>query len=84
MKFGITSIGRSTSKWAYVSVRKLSDTAVTASDDSIAKAITGAKAGSLPTSVMSVPCKVVMNGTRTPRARRISRATKAADACGMA
>ena len=43
-----------------MSPRRLSETAVTPSDRSIEKATVSEYDGSLPTSVMSVPCSVVM------------------------
>ena len=51
---------------AQVSVLRLCDTAVTPSDWSMQKATVSVYEGSLPTSVMSVPCRVVITeGTRS-------------------
>ncbi len=50
-----------------VSAARLAETAVTACDCSIENPTTAEYDGSLPTSVMSVPCSVViMRGTFTP------------------
>ncbi len=69
-----------------VSAFKLSETAVTPSDCSIEKAIVSEYDRSLPSSVMSVPCSVVMtDGTRVECVEaRIWRARYAAVACGTA
>ncbi len=58
---------------AIVSARRLFETAVTPCDCSIENATTRAYDGSLPTSVMSVPCSVVnmRGGAGTPSAARI-------------
>ena len=59
---GVTAVSaslRSDTSAAIVSVRRLLDTAVTPCDCSIENATTRAYEGSLPTSVMSVPCSVV-------------------------
>ena len=71
---------------AIVSALRLSDTAVTPSDRSIENATTRAYDGSLPTSVMSVPCSVVIvRGRVQPGAAlRIWSARYAAVACGTA
>ena len=62
IKLGITLILFLTSKSSLVSFLRLSDTAVTIFDLFIEKLITGSKDGSFPTKVISVPCKVVING----------------------
>ena len=69
-----------------VSAFRLWETAVTRSDRSMQNATTRAYDGSLPTSVMSVPCRVVtVLGVATPgAAASISRAMYAAAACGTA
>ncbi len=80
-KFGMTSIGQSTPKTRTVSSRRKALTAVTASLRWITNRVIGRNDGSWPTSVTSVPCRVVMIFTRPPS---ISRARKALAACGMA
>ena len=69
----MTRTSREIRSAAIVSARRLFDTAVTPSDCSIENAITRAYDGSLPTSVMSVPCKVVSirGGVGLPSAVRI-------------
>ena len=55
----MTSMSRRTPSSRQVAARRLSDTAVTPSDCSIENATISEYDGSLPTSVMSVPCSVV-------------------------
>ena len=55
----MTSMSRRTPSSRRVAARRLSDTAVTPSDFSIEYATISENDGSLPTSVMSVPCSVV-------------------------
>ena len=57
---------------------------MTRSDRSIENRVMAKKLASWPTSVMSVPCSVVMIGRRNPSACSISRASHAVVACGMA
>ena len=71
---------------AYVDCLRLSDTAVTRSDCSIENATISENDGSLPTSVISVPCSVVTTRGALRSCVDIStaRARKAAVACGTA
>ena len=55
----MTRISRCTPRADIVSARRLRDTAVTACDCSMEKATTRVYDGSLPMSVISVPCSVV-------------------------
>ena len=55
----MTAMSRVTCSSAYVESRRLFDTAVTPSDCSIENATICEYDGSLPISVMSVPCSVV-------------------------
>ena len=80
----MTAIGCFTPSSAYVEARRLFDTAVTASDCSIEKATMREYDGSLPTSVMSVPCSVVTTFGPSPSALRICLDRNAAVACGTA
>jgi len=84
MKLGITKMGQRISKKRSVSSRSQSLTAVTASEWRRMNWVTRAMDGSLPTTVMSVPCSVVMNGSRMPSSASISRADQALMPCGMA
>ena len=83
-KLGITLRSQLTQpKARYVSSRRYAETAVTTSDRSMENLVMAKKLDSWPTSVMSVPCRVVMTcKSRSPRS--ISRARKAVVACGMA
>src|SRR3954469_22402962 len=85
-KFGITLILAVTASSRHVSALRLSDTAVTPSDCSMQNATVSEYERSLPSSVISVPCSVVMtDGTRQwPVAERICRARYAAVAGGTA
>ena len=83
-KLGMTSMAHPVQPNAsYVSSRRYSDTAVTASDFSIENLVTVKNDLSCPTSVMSVPCSVVTI-LRSCRGRSISLARNAAVACGTA
>jgi hypothetical protein len=87
-KFGMTWMphcGVST-KFSAVRRARSCETAVTASLPVNAYCVNGAYVGSLPTSVMSVPCSVVTTrGTGWfPADRAASRATRALIACGIA
>ena len=59
-KFGITRMSRAMPSSRWVSAFRLSDTAVTPSDCSMQNATVSEYDGSLPSSVMSVPCSVVI------------------------
>ena len=68
-----------------VSARRLCETAVTPSDCSMENATTRRYDGSLPISVMSVPCSVVtVRGVRPGETSSMCRARYAAVACGTA
>jgi len=60
MKFGTTCTGTVGSKYSRVCSASQFETVVTESDWLIAKRVMLCSEGSLPTSVMSVPCSVVM------------------------
>ena len=73
-KFGMTLMSRVTPSSLRVEAARLRDTAVTASDRSIENATISEKDGSLPTSVMSVPCSVVTTrGGRPGRCEHLLR-----------
>ena len=70
-KFGITRMSRVIAELAEVSAFRLSDTAVTPSDCSMQNATVSEYDRSLPSSVMSVPCSVVMTARHaSPPGRR--------------
>src|SRR5690554_7984553 len=71
IKFGITLISALVLKCLYVSLFKLSETAVTIFDWFKQKVITGSNDLSFPTNVMSVPCKVVIKGILYPSLLKI-------------
>ena len=85
-KLGMTRMSQVTPSSRRVSALRLSDTAVTPSDCSMQKATVSEYDGSPPSSVMSVPCSVVMTfgGIRSNDDVRICRARYAAVACGIA
>ena len=85
MKFGITRISFVTPNTSTVWRFKSSLMDVTPSDCSIENFVIGRYDGSWPTSVMSVPCRVVMNGSRVfLKDAIICCASMAAMECGMA
>ena len=79
-KLGIVCIVFSMLKCSKVSFCKSSETTVTASDILIAYSITGLNDLSLPSKVISVPCKVVTIGISMPFVLRICLAFTAAEA----
>src|SRR5215470_7701451 len=82
MKFGITSTAQ-LPKVRQVSPARYREIAVNASDCAIENRVIGRKLLRDPTSVMSVPCRVVTNG-RYRLDLYISRAKNPAVACGIA
>ena len=83
-KFGMTSIRSSgTPKSRTVTSLRKCETAVTPCERMIEKRVMGWKEGCSPTSVMSVPCRVVTSGG-PPFSSSISRAIQAEVAWGMA
>ena len=82
MKLCTTSMGRSSAKISRVLARSASDTVVTASLCAIDQRVVSTNEGSLPTSVMSVPCSVVTTGSG--RGWRMLRARIAETALGTA
>ncbi len=82
MKFGTTSIGRRRESWRPVSAARNPETAVTASLSLIDHSVTGLNEGVAPTTVMSVPCRVVTTFKASSGATW--RALMAAAAKGMA
>jgi hypothetical protein len=85
-KLGMTAMSRFTFNSVRVAWRRLSDTAVAPSACSIENATISEYDGSLPTTVMSVPCSVVTTrGAVAPLvASSTCRASSAAVACGIA
>ena len=82
----MTSISRVTHSSVCVAAARLCDTAVTPSDRSIEYATISEYDGSLPTSVMSVPCRVVTTRPAglCPPDSSTCFDSSAAVACGMA
>ncbi len=78
----MTSIGLATPKKSTVRVRIYSLIVVIPSDRSIENFVIGKYERSAPTSVMSVPCRVVINGSR--RLVVICCASSAEMECGIA
>jgi hypothetical protein len=81
-KLGITSMGRLMSNSLSVRSSRYREIDVTPSLCSMEYRVMGRKLRLLPTSVMSVPCSVVINGSR--RGAAIERASKALTECGIA